>query len=468
MRRAPERRGRSRNASVHVLVAGTLYLASQSAHAQSAVAGAAHVLPSYFDRLVAPSQVLLSPAPRADDEQVSFLKKFDADDFKVTGFVSSRDGTSAPDYRVYLGVGYQAALGAGAQMTSRAFYGTGTFDGFDPRGAALPDDVRASGSLPGEWLGADWKVESRIFSRHAVSAGVEYRQELAYDVLDLDTLLGRQALVDAAEPDRRIGLVTNDNVSLAQNLALNVRLRYDEATRQTTTAVAPRAELTYKPEQTSTVTAVFDQSPNAPLASARAYNPWMGADTSTDRIRNYELGYQKSVWERNTVKLSAYRYAADGLLAQPANAGGLADSANAQIDTTGFEVGMERNGVGGTRSRVSYAWQETTDWLAGTANGSLGQHLARMSLDIPILPKRLSTSFEVQYVDVVGLLIGDRDRDYVIGNLTLVGGTVARDTSVTLGMHNVFDVRETGSVNQVLSFIPPDGRSVRIDVKRTL
>jgi hypothetical protein len=226
--------------------------------------------------------------------------------------------------------------------------------------------------------------------------------------------------------------------------------------------------LTYKPEQTSTVTAVFDQSPNAPLASARAYNPWMGADTSTDRIRNYELGYQKSVWERNTVKLSAYRYAADGLLAQPANAGGLADSANAQIDTTGFEVGMERNGVGGTRSRVSYAWQETTDWLAGTANGSLGQHLARMSLDIPILPKRLSTSFEVQYVDVVGLLIGDRDRDYVIGNLTLVGGTVARDTSVTLGMHNVFDVRETGSVNQVLSFIPPDGRSVRIDVKRTL
>ena len=91
-----------------------------------------------------------------------------------------------------------------------------------------------------------------------------------------------------------------------------------------------------------------------------------------------------------------------------------------------------------------------------------------MSLDIPILPKRLSTSFEVQYVDVVGLLIGDRDRDYVIGNLTLVGGTVARDTSVTLGMHNVFDVRETGSVNQVLSFIPPDGRSVRIDVKRTL
>jgi len=201
-------------------------------------------------------------------------------------------------------------------------------------------------------------------------------------------------LAASAEPERKVGLVTSDKVSLAQNLALNVRLRYEEATREAATAIAPRAELTYKPAQTSTLTAAFDR--------------------------------------------------------------------------TGFELGMESNGASGTRSRVSYAWQGTNDWLAGTANGSLGQRLARMSVDIPILPKRLSTSFEVQYVDVVGSLVGDRDRDYVIGNLTLLGGTVARDTSVTLGMHNVFDARESGSVNQVLSFIPPDGRSVRIDVKRTL
>jgi hypothetical protein len=468
MPRALGIRGSSLNAGVQALVAVTLCLAWQSASAQVTSAGAVNVLPSYFDRLIAPSQILLSPAPRVDDEQVSFLKKFDADDFKVTSFVSSREGAAAPDYRLYLGVGHKTALGSSAQMSSRAFYGTGTFDGGDPTGAALPDEVRASGGLPGEWLGADWKVESRVFSRHALSAGVEYRQEIAYDVLDLNTLLGRQTLTDAAEPERRIGFVTNDNVSLAQNLALNVRLRYDEATRETATAVAPRAELTYKPEQSSALTAVFDQSPNAPLSRPRAYNPWMAADSSTDRIRNYELGYQKSVSERNTLRLSAYRYAADGLLAQTLSPDGAAESASAEIDTAGFEVGMERNGMGGTRSRVSYAWQETTDWLAGTANGSLGQHLARMSVDIPILPKRLSTSFEVQYVDLVGPLIGDRDRDYVIGNLTLVGGTVSRDTHVTLGMHNVFDVRETGSVNQVLSLVPPDGRSVRIDVKRTL
>jgi hypothetical protein len=450
------------------ILAGALWLAWHAAGAQSAY-GTGNALPSYFDQLIAPSQILLSPAPRADDAQLSLLKNIQAEDLRITGFVASRDGASAPDYRVYLGVGYNAPLGSAAQMTTRAFYGTGTFDGVDPRAAALPQDVLSSGSLPGEWLGADWKVESHMFSRHALSAGVEYRQELDYDVLALDTFMGRSALVDETVPDRRIGFVTNDNVTLAQNLALNVRVRYDDATRMTATAVAPRAELVYRPEQTSTVSAVFDQTPNAPLAQPRAYNPWAGTETETDRVRNYQLGYRKALSDRNSVRLSAYRYAADGLIAQISDATtGALESANAQIDTSGFEVGMERNGFGGTRSRVSYAWQETTDWLAGTASGNLGQHLARMSVDIPIVPRRLSTSFEVQYIDLVGSLAGDRDRDYVISNLTLASGSLSRDTSVTFGMHNLFDVKDPGSAAQILSFIPPDGRSVRLDFKHTL
>jgi hypothetical protein len=35
-------------------------------------------------------------------------------------------------------------------------------------------------------------------------------------------------------------------------------------------------------------------------------------------------------------------------------------------------------------------------------------------------------------------------------------------------MHNLFGVKEVGSGPQLLSFVPPDGRSVRIDVSRKL
>jgi len=360
--------------------------------------------------------------------QVSVLKKIDAEDLNITGFLASRDAAVSPDYRVYLGVDYGADLGSLARLTSRAFYGTGTYDGFDPRGPALPDEVRSTAIDPGQWVGADWKVESRVFSRHAVSAGLEYRQ----------------AAMTVGQPERKVGVVTNDVVSLADNLSLNVRVRYDEATSATDNLIAPRAELIYRPAQNATVSAVFDER--------------SGLDTQTDRVRNYELGYRRSLWQQNTLRLSAYRHSADALMAYSPST----------IDTSGFEVGMERNGLYGTRTRVSYAWQATTDWLAGIANSSSAQHLAKASMEVPILPQRLSTSFELQYVGLTGSLVGLNDRQHVIGNFTLASGNVSRDTRVTFGMRNLFGAKPAAATSPVTSFVPPDGRSVRLDVERKL
>jgi hypothetical protein len=358
-----------------------------------------------------------APAP-AEVPQVSLIKQFDADDLNVTGFLASRDAAQFPDYRVYLGVDYGADLGSLARLTSRAFYGTGTYDGFDPKGPALPEEVRTSGVGPGQWVGADWKVESHAFSRHALSAGVEYRQELALGALDIGSLLGRDVTATTALPERKVGFITNDRVSLADDLSLNVRLRYDEAANATASAmtsttantsaaaIAPRAELIYKPGQAS----IFS---------------------------------------------------------------GLLESANARVDASGFEVALERNGFAGTRTRVSYGRQATADWLAGGANGSLAQHLAKASLEVPILPKRLSTSFELQYVGLTGPLAGDSDRQrligqHVIGNLTVASGTVSRDTRVTFGMRNLFGAKPAGSSAPLTSFVPPEGRSLRLDVERKL
>jgi hypothetical protein len=383
--------------------------------------------------------VLARAEAPAEVPQVSLLKRIEADDLSITSFLASREAAEFPDYRVYLGVDYGTELGSLARLTSRAFYGTGTYDGFDPNGPALPEEVRTSDAGPGQWVGADWKVESHAFSGHALSAGVEYRQELGPEALDFTTLLGRQDVSLAGQPDRKVGLVTNDKVALADNLSLNVRVRYDEASNATASVIAPRAEMIYRPAETSTLSAVFDQAPSA--------------STQAESSRNYELGYRRSLWQRNTLKLSAYRRITD---------------ANAQIDTSGFEVGMERNGFRGTRTRVSYGWQANADGLAGTANSSLAQHLAKMSMEVPILPKRLSTSFELQYVGLTGPLIGDSERQHVIGNLTLASGTVSRDTRVTFGMRNLFGAKPAGSGGPVTSFVPADGRSVRLDVERKL
>lgn len=461
-------RGRWIAAGTGALVAAGLGLIPHAAGAEPAYPLDGVTTPSFLDQILAPSQLLRSGPPPGEDAALSLLRKIDADQLRITGFIASRDGADARDYRLYLGVRYETELGSLAQVTSRAFYGAGTFAGFAPQGTALPEEVRASSSLPGNWFGADWKLQSQLFAHHSLTAGVEYRQQLASDLLALSELLGRRGVVDTEPPRRRIGLFTTDDVTLSKNLALKIRLRYGEDTTAAESVVAPRVEVVYHPGKDSTLSAVFDQEENAPLSRPLAYNPWAGTDALTDRFRNFELSYSKSLRQQSTLQLSAYRYDAEGLLAQPPDSSELLDSVNAELGTTGFKIGVEHRTRHGTHGRISYAWQETTDWRAGTLNGNLGQRLASMSVDFPIVPRRLRTSIELQYVDFVGSLLGDRDHDYVIGNLTVASGSLSQNTRITLGMHNLFDVRETGNPAQWLSFVPPDGRRVRIDLTRTL
>ncbi len=386
---------------------GGLWLAAHAGATQPTYKGPVSTLPSHFDAFLAP-QNLRSSAPASDGSGISLFRKLEHDDLKITGFVASRNAQDAADYRVYFGLGYKTQLGDLAKVTSRAFYGTGTYDGMNPNGASLPEDVRASGELPGQWVGADWKLESQLSAGHTFLAGMEYRERLGFELVHLNELMGRPGTLDDAQAERKVGIVTTNKVALSQDVALKVRMRYDQDTSVSGSSVEPRVELVYKPGQTSTLSAMFDQ---------------VSADDESDRTRNYELAYEKSLRQQNRVRLLA---------------------------------------------RVSYAWQETTDCFAGAGNGSLGQRLTKVRLDFPIVPNRLSTSFELQHLDVVGQLTGDQGRDFYIGNLTLASGALSSNTRVSFGMHNLFGARQTGSGARLLSLIPPDGRSLRLDVTRKL
>ncbi len=137
-------------------------------------------------------------------------------------------------------------------------------------------------------------------------------------------------------------------------------------------------------------------------------------------------------------------------------------------ENSGLEIGMERSVFGGTRGRISYAWQENFSPITAAPSETLDKRVARMSLDVPILPKRLSTSFELQYIDLTGALTGDSRNEFVIGNVTLASAALSGDTRVTVGMHNLFGVQATSANPQVLALTPTDGRSVRVDFTRRL
>jgi hypothetical protein len=136
-------------------------------------------------------------------------------------------------------------------------------------------------------------------------------------------------------------------------------------------------------------------------------------------------------------------------------------------DTNRFEVGMERNISGGSRTQLSYSWLTSLDSLAGSSR--IDQRLTRLRMDMPTFSTRISTGFELQYLNVLDPLDHLQNRDFVIGNLSIAGHDISKRTRISFGLNNVFDVRDdSADAARLMSTVPVDGRTVRIDVVRKL
>jgi hypothetical protein len=137
----------------------------------------------------------------------------------------------------------------------------------------------------------------------------------------------------------------------------------------------------------------------------------------------------------------------------------------ATTDTNRVEVGMERNIKNGARTQLTYAWQTSVDGLAGSR---LDQRLTKLHMDVPATT-RISTGFELQYLNVLDPLGTLQNHDFVIGNLSIAGHDISNSTRISLGLNNVFGVKDDAAdAAGLMSTLPVEGRSVRVDFARKL
>lgn len=450
------------------LIGACLFTHGQAANAQSAPAISQ---PVSVHSLFAPAGewVLPDVAQNVEREQaLNLFKRVELEDFTLSGFVASRRPRGTPedlaDYRTYLGLGYARNLAGDVALTGRAFYGAGTYSGdnsyVDPESGRLPDEVSAGGASVGNWLGADGQIRSRVFERHAVQAGFEYRQQLEMDLLQQDKVFGRAPTANEGQPLRTMDFVANSEVVLTNDLSLNAGFRFDDAQTAQTSSVDPRVELRYKPQQNATLSAVFDQKNDDAIAGDRAI-PLISVAQESNQARNYALAYEQAFTKRNKLRVSAFRYDVDGLLAGDVSA----MSSPAQIDATGFEVGVERK-QRGIRTNISYAYQQTQSLVGGLNQGSVARRLTKVGMGFPLWARRLSTAVELQYHDIFSPMMGGQAYDYVVGNLTLASGELARDTSLSFGVRDTFKAGDSIVSSPLMPLVPIDGRSLRLDLKR--
>jgi len=135
-------------------------------------------------------------------------------------------------------------------------------------------------------------------------------------------------------------------------------------------------------------------------------------------------------------------------------------------ETSGYDVGLTHQPKSGIRAGASYAVQQISDPLSSPHAPGLERRLARVNVAVPFFSDRFSTAFEVQHNDVESTLIPQGRRDFVVGNLTVASGRLVRHTHLSLGVQNLFDTRGVNDGGVAIPFMPADGRSVRLDLKR--
>jgi iron complex outermembrane receptor protein len=113
--------------------------------------------------------------------------------------------------------------------------------------------------------------------------------------------------------------------------------------------------------------------------------------------------------------------------------------------------------------RLSYTWQEATNVDSGSWLVNSPRHLVKANVSIPVYRTNIFISPEVQYTSPRLTLAGNRTRDAVVANLTILGRDLIKGLEASASIYNLFDTTygDPGSSEHKQDIINQDGISFR-------
>jgi len=387
------------------------------------------------------------------------------------GTIFNDDSLQTTDKRGYIDLKYERDLNEDTHLLGRAFYDAYWYYGEYPFDFAEPGDppfrVMNVDDTLGEWVGTEWQLSRRMFDRHTLTLGVEYRENFRQDQINYDEE-PRSYIVDADRiTGRNLGLYTQTELVVRTNLILNAGVRYDHYFEGFGGTLNPRVALIFNPWQGSAFKALYGEAFRAPNMFERYYNDAQATlpELQPETIRTYELVYEQYFGGHYRSSLTGFRYDIDHLISQittPTDEVGYENLD--QAHATGFELELEGKYESGLLARTSYAFQRTEDSNTGEELTSSPRHLAKLNLSVPLYKDKLFTGLELQYHGSVRTLAGRRADDFLLANLTLFSRELVKDLEISGSIYNLFDTRYgyPGAADHLQDVIQQDGRSFRL------
>ena len=373
------------------------------------------------------------------------------------------------DGRAYADVKYDRGLGNDVRLTARASYDYypyyGTYPGEDtsaPGGSVLNKD-----ETKGEWFGTEVQLTKAISERKTLIVGTEFRENIRQFQRNYDEGLPDDYFRNN-HGSRNIGVYSQLDLGLLENLILNAGLRYDRYASFGGT-LNPRVGLIYNPWDKGTFKLLYGEAFRAPNDYETVYESPGSARTNPDlkpeSIRTTELVYEQYLRSNYRFSVSGYHYRIDDLISQATDSDGLVFFDNlSRADTNGIELEIEGRYRRGILARGSYAFQKAENKTTGEWLSNSPRHLGKVNLSVPLYRDKVYGSLEVQYHGHARTLAGNEIDDFATLNATLFSQKLSKGFEVSGSIYNLLNTRYSypGAEDHLQDAIQQDGRTFRI------
>jgi len=415
-----------------------------------------------------------------DDESGSFFGSVGYHDFTLEGGYIARekanptaqfgttfndDGLRTVDERSYTALKYTHSFENLFDVTAQIYYDRTEFKiGYPFRFLAGTNVINASSSEhdTGEWWGSELQFTKRIFDKHILTAGAEYRDDFRQD-----RDISGQKLVEQTRQSH--GVYLQGDFEIVTNLHLNAGARYDQY-GDFDPAYNPRVALIYNPAAQSTLKFIYGTAFRAPNFLELALKD-PGQDLEPEEITSYSLVYEQGIGQHLRSSVSPFYNDMSGLIAFRSGR-----FVNFDADTAGVELALEGFWTNIVRARISYTFQKTESDSFTLDLPDSPEHLVKLNLSVPLYRDKVFAGIDFQYTSQRESLHntasggqpltvqGAGAGDYGVVSLTLFSRELVKNLEVSASLYNVLDQKYSDPATRFhqQDLIEQDGRSFRI------
>ncbi|MDH4152579.1 MAG: TonB-dependent receptor [Nitrospira sp.] len=389
------------------------------------------------------------------------------------GTVFNDNRHNTVDERTYVDFSYQHEFANQLNLKARLYYDRYYYRGqypYDYAGTGLPPFTLNQDSTQTDWWGAELTATKRLFDRHKITVGTEYRDQFRQYQANRDVEPPATYLEDKRDSSFIAGYLQHE-WAITDHVTLNAGFRHDHySTFGGTTN--PRVGLISTWGKT-TVKLLYGSAFRAPNSFEKFYVG--SADFKTnpnlkpEKIRMYELILEQYLGNHIRGLASLYQYDITGLITQTTDLadGRLFFNNTEDITARGMELTLEGKWPTGIEGRVSYALQSNHSERTERLITNSPQHLVKTNVIVPIIADKLFAGFEGRYTSSRLTLAGNSASPFYILNVSLFSQQLVKGWELSAHINNLVNQKYgyPGSGEHLQDIINQDGRTFWVKLK---